>query len=503
MMKTAIFVMCWVLLANSTAMSKEHVVSLSEEGKKKFESVITSLYEEYGLQGGFLIGLVGEDGLAYSYGISQKSLAGDVSALNNDTPFYIASHTKALTGTLVKILEEEGKVDLDNSLHDYLPELFAGNDKVDAKSIKVRQLLNHTAGFTSILHSFKTGFLGHGDGDKELIQALNHKTLSAPPGEFRYSNTGPIVAAMIVEKVTGNSWQEEMRRRIFTPLKMNNTSSKVSDYQAGEILPSIETNGANQVFRSAFYKQDVTMHAAGGTISTINDMAKWLRFNIAQERSIIKNKTSFVELHQATTTQTKTYFTYKRHGYSLGWDIATYHDETILTRFGGTAGMSFHASFMPSKKIGIVAFSNEQRAYLLPHLMANYLYNLALKRPDAEEIFKEEKASFQRAYDDETKRSFSKAMLLGSSDEHDELIGTYRNNDGWPELTIVKSDDRYLLKWGVLSGPIMESEDPKRPFLATLGPLNRDLSLMREGGVSTLMNGSLKYHKIKKPRHDD
>ena len=102
----------------------------------------------------------------------------------------------------------------------------------------------------------------------------------------------------------------------------------------------------------------------------------------------MNSKESFKDLHGKSTDQERTYFTYDRFGYSLGWDLATYQQDTILTRFGGYAGISFHLSFIPSKKIGIVAFSNENRAGRLPHLMANYVYNLIGKNSKSEDSYK-------------------------------------------------------------------------------------------------------------------
>lgn len=498
-MKNKIFITIYSILLTATisAHASKAVEAPARVFKDKFEPKMSELYKEYNLQGDFLVGVVDESGLIYSQAINKQSIHGEKISLNNDTPFFIASHTKAMTGTLLKILEEEGLVNLDKSLYDYLPDLLS-NDKVNAQSITVKQLLNHTAGFTSTVHTFKTAFLGAKGGKKELIKALNHQMLTAPAGKFRYSNTGPIIAGMIVEKVTGHSWQEEMNKRIFAPLLMSNTSSKVSDYPAGSILPSIETTADNAIFRSGFYKKDNTMHAAGGTITTINDMAKWLQFNINQETSIVKNKGSFVELHQATTTQKKTYFTYERVAYSLGWDIATYHGETILTRFGGYGGISFHASFMPSKKLGIIAFSNEERAYALPHLAANYLYNLVLEDDSADEIFELEKQSFKKAYDTQNKRALTKEMQLRFSDTNNELIGTYKADDNWPDIIITKSRDMYLFKWGVLSGPILAYSNSDQPFIAALGPISRSFSVQKEKiGITILTNGSIKYTKVK------
>jgi CubicO group peptidase (beta-lactamase class C family) len=485
---------CLWLVINTSLLAKTNHLEFAVTQGKQFESAIAALYDEYNLQGDFLIGVVGENGLIYSKQFNRKLLSGEQSSLNNETPFYIASHTKALTATLLKQVEESEQIDLDKSLHYYLPNLLLSS-KIDTKRITVRHLLNHTSGFTSVMHSFKTAFLGFENGDQELIEALNHKTLSAPVGQFRYSNTGPIIAAMILEKVTGNSWKREMQQRIFEPLGMHKTSSMTSDYNKETILPSIEVDANNNLYRTDFYKSDSTMHAAGGTISTINDLAKWLRFNINQESSLLSNKQSFKELHQATTTQNKKYYTYQRTGYSLGWDIATYNEQPIITRFGGNAGISFHASFMPKSKIGVIAVSNDQRAFLLPHLAANYVYNLALKNKIAWQLFEKEKRGFKRAFDREVNRSLSNSMLLPNTQENDKYLGVYVNNEGWPEIRIEKLDDIYHVQWGLLTGKLLASNNSTTPLLVSFGPLNREMSIVNDNGIITLTNGSIKFQK--------
>ncbi len=492
-MKTRILIFCSLLLNAVMPIQATQIPPLLKEN---FEPRIIDLYQEHNLQGDFLIAVVNEHGLMYSMAVNQQSINGEMSTLSRDTPFYIASHTKALTATLLKILEEAGKVDLDKSLYDYLPKLIT-HHSVDTKRITVRQLLNHSAGFTSIMHTFKTAFLGNKQGESELIQALNHQTLSAPVGTFRYSNTGSIIAAMIVEKVTGHSWQEEMQKRIFTPLLMHSTSATLSDYAIDSILPSLEVSADNQIFRQGFYKKDSTMHAAGGTISTINDLAKWLQFNIAQETSIVKSKRAFVDLHQATISQQKTYFTYERIGYSLGWDVALYHGETILTRFGGYGGISFHASFMPSKKLGVIAFFNDNRGYKLPHLAANYLYNLLVNKADANQLFDEEKLLFKAGVEQQIKQALSIDMQLKTSERNDQLIGEYQSKDGWPEILITKSKNSYTFTWGELSGPMLHLGDKEQSYVAALGVINRQFSIVREGKqVVSLINGSLIFEKV-------
>jgi len=211
--------------------------------------------------------------------------------------------------------------------------------------------------------TWETAFLGYSGKSEELINDLNTDFPFDPSGKFRYSNVGPIIASMVVENITGKTWKSEMKEYIFTPLKMENTSANVSDYELKDIRPSLTVSKEKGIIEKGFYKDDITMHAAGGIISTINDLSKWLSANIGED-NILLNKNSWSELHTSTTPQDKRYFTYHRTGYSLGWDIAEYQKEKILTRFGNLAGISFHISFMPEKKIGIIAFSNDNRAYI-------------------------------------------------------------------------------------------------------------------------------------------
>ena len=115
---------CLWLVINTSLLAKTNHLEFAVTQGKQFESAIAALYDEYNLQGDFLIGVVGENGLIYSKQFNRKLLSGEPSSLNNETPFYIASHTKALTATLLKQVEESEQIDLDKSLHYYFICLF-------------------------------------------------------------------------------------------------------------------------------------------------------------------------------------------------------------------------------------------------------------------------------------------------------------------------------------------------------------------------------------------
>ena len=89
-------------------------------------------------------------------------------------------------------------------------------------------------------------------------------------------------------------------------------------------------------------------------------------------------------------------------------------------------------------------------------------------------------------------------MQLNFSDANNELIGTYKSNDDWPEITITKSKGSYSFKWGELSGPILKSSEEEKTYIVAFGPLSRGFSVQKDGGrIATLTTGSLKYIKVK------
>ena len=454
----------------------------------QFEYQIKKIYKEKELFGDFIFAVVDENGLAYSFALNRNILEGKKSSLDNNSPIYIASHTKSFTGTLLKILEEKGKLDLNNSLANYLPELNY-NDSIDTKTINLKSFLNHTHGTFSTRLTWKTAFLGYDGGNSELISDLNNDFLHDPSRKFRYSNVGPIIAGMVVDKTTGNTWKDEMKKYIFESLKMDNTSANVTDFDFKAIRPSVTASKEKGIIETGFYKKDITMHASGGIISTVNDLSKWLTANIKQDETLL-TKNSWSDLHSSTAEQDREYFTYKRTGYSLGWDIAEYQNDIILTRFGGLAGISFHISFLPNKNIGIIAFSTDSRAYVLPHLMANYAYNQLNLLP-ADSIFEIEKKRFNKSFKKKNEISYpNESDILENNPSNNNILGVYQTTSSWPAISIDNKDNHYIFNWGVLNGKIYKTENDG--LLSSLGVLNRNFEIKND----TLITGSLIYTKI-------
>ena len=143
-----------------------------------------------------------------------------------DNHFKIASLTKTYTATVVLQLVGEGKLRLDDTIDGHVPGLVPNGGR-----ISVRQLLNHTSGLHDFednpryLKPYLNGDFGYYWSPRQLVQmGVSQKPLFAPGTGYSYSNTNYVVAQLIVEKITGKSLGVELKRRIFQPLRLRDTS---------------------------------------------------------------------------------------------------------------------------------------------------------------------------------------------------------------------------------------------------------------------------------------
>lgn len=146
--------------------------------------------------------------------------------------FRIASATKPIVATVVLQLVGEGKLSLEDSVETHLPGVVKGTGpghEIDGRRITIRQLLQNTSGLLDDYPGFdsKEQYLEHrfdAYSREELIKRTMAVAPASDPGEgWAYSNTNFLLAESIIEKITGNNWQDEVEHRIFRPLHMRNS----------------------------------------------------------------------------------------------------------------------------------------------------------------------------------------------------------------------------------------------------------------------------------------
>ncbi|MGE1127581.1 serine hydrolase domain-containing protein [Bacillus wiedmannii] len=213
---------------------------------------------------------------SYTAGVADLSTK---KPMKSDYRFRIGSVTKTFTATTVLQLVGENRVKLDDSIEKWLPGLIQGNG-YDGNQITIRQLLNHTSGIAEYLKS----------KDADIMNAKKTYTaeeivkigLSLPPDfspgkGWSYSNTGYVILGMLIEKITGNSYAEEIENRIIEPLDLSNTFLPGNS----PVIPGknhargyVKIEGTSELKDITYYNPSLA-NAAGDMISNADDLNKF------------------------------------------------------------------------------------------------------------------------------------------------------------------------------------------------------------------------------------
>jgi len=231
---------------------------------------LVSLYHEEGMFEGAV--LVAEDGKVIykkAFGLADREWG---VPNTSDTKFKLASLTKQFTALLVMQLVEEGKIELEGKITDYLP----GYRKDTGEQVTIHQLLTHTSGIMNInrVPGFWPDSVRANIPHDRFLRTMCSGDLDFEPGtQFSYCNTGYYLLATIVEEITGKDYAEVLRERIIRPLAMENTG--VDDPEL--ILPKRAAGYTIDVdtYSNAPHYSMAAFKGAGSLYSTVEDLYLW------------------------------------------------------------------------------------------------------------------------------------------------------------------------------------------------------------------------------------
>ncbi|MCO6512064.1 MAG: serine hydrolase [Aridibacter famidurans] len=476
--------------------------NLSAVDAEKLDSHIRNLREKFPTAPGMAVAIVKDDRIVFSKGYGYRNLDRGL-PVNAQTQFYIASGTKVFTAATAKILAENGKIDLDVPISTYLPGLKL-KAPLSEEQISLRDLLTHRGGLRSNGLGFRTSFSGQYDKDI-LIENLSKYGYATSPA-YRYTNLGYIVTGLALEEATGKSWKDLAQSLIFEPIGMRNTSSYASKATASGnfALPYGYEDGG---FVELPYKDDKTMHAAGGTVSSAEDLANWLI--VMMNAGKYKGEQVFSprvvrELISPQINQDRTFYTYRRYAAGLGWNLATYKGEEFIHSFGTFAGFRPHTSFMPEHKIGVVVLVNESvESFFLPDLVANEIYDYLLGKrdlsiegnPAIDDYLRrtEQRRSDSNTSDSETGQP---ASIKQPSFPLSNYVGVY-SNDEFGEIEITLRDNSLFAGIGSHSSKLTHlTGDSFAVDFLVLSPTTWTFESTEREGVTALIEGQDKFLKV-------
>jgi CubicO group peptidase (beta-lactamase class C family) len=292
--------------------------------------------------GGALIVIVG-GGVQYSRSVGLANLTHEI-PFTTHTAANIGSISKQFTAFAIALLEQQGKVSCHDEVRSYIPEL-----RDYGTPVTLLHLLNHTGGYRDIFRTFPMKGVRGAWQRKELIEsAQRQRELQNAPGlEYRYSNTGYILLAEVIERATHTSFSNWMKSNVFDPLGMDNTVVKITP---GQVIP-----GSAQGYRrqgSEFVEKYDTqaLYGASSIYSTVDDLRCWLdNFHDAR----VGGRELISRLTESTPSDEK-----GRSQYSFGLEIERHRGLLRYSHGGFDGGINSEMAYYPEIDGGLVLLFN-------------------------------------------------------------------------------------------------------------------------------------------------
>ena len=264
-----------------------------------------------------------------------------------ETVSEVGSVSKQFTAAAVLLLARDGKLSLDDKVRKYIPEL-----PDVAAEITVRQMLNHTAGLRdwgglAAIAGWPRGTRVHTHAHV-LDLVSRQRMLNFEPGtRWSYSNTGYNLAAILVDRVSGMSFADFTRTRLFEPLGMKDTSWR-DDHT--RIVRRRAIGYSEQQGRFSTFMPFENVHGNGGLLTTVGDLLKW---NANFTNPIVGDPKFIAEMERRTRFNDG-----REHEYALGLYVDTYGGRREVDHSGGTAGYVAHLSRYPDHQVSVAVMCN-------------------------------------------------------------------------------------------------------------------------------------------------
>jgi D-alanyl-D-alanine carboxypeptidase len=340
-------IISFVLALLSVPLFAQIEPSLSPEMRTKIDDAAHSVLTETGVPSAS-VAVVKDGRIAYiqAYG---DAILDPKTAARPEMRYSIGSISKQFTAVAMLLLQEQGKLSLDDKVAKYLPDLTR------AGKVSLRQLLSHTSGYQDYWpQDYVMPMMLEPTTAQHILDFWGHKPLDFDPGtKWQYSNTNYVIAGVIIEKVSGSNVLEFLTQHVFTPLGMK------SVYNSDQAkLPSTDPTGyiryALGPLHPAPKEGKGWMFAAGELAMTADDLAKWDLAIINRQLMSAASYSQFekeILLNNGLGTQ-----------YGLGVDVKNEGGHRALEHGGEVSGFVANNVVYPDDRAAIVVLTNQDAA---------------------------------------------------------------------------------------------------------------------------------------------
>lgn len=380
----------------------------------------------------------------YSSAFGQRNTAKNLPATVN-TLFGVASCTKSFTAAALAILADEGKLDWDKSIKTYMPD-FQVFDQEATNKITARDLLSHRTG----LPNHDDMWVAANSDRKTLFDNLKYLKPTHPLyTHYQYNNLMYMAAGVLVERLSGKTWEAFVREKILIPLDMKSTVLSYPEYfKSPDYATSYDFKKEQNV--EVGFGSNVDAIAPAGSLKTnMIDMTNWLlmqlqngKFNgkqIVSEKNLRENHTPIQIVLPATAKYTELGFS----SYGMGWVMNSYRGQQRRQHSGSIDGFRSLMTVFPNNNLGIFVTTNTDAAQRYAvNIITNYVADnlLNMNVIDWNERYKKERndAQFEEK---EAKKEHNSTRKIGAMMSHgiDYYTGVYEH-PAYGTLQIFKTD---------------------------------------------------------------
>lgn len=416
--------------------------------KKSLDKTLKALQEATQTVG-FSVAVVQGSEVIYAKGFGYKDLEKKLQADKN-TLFPIGSTSKAFTTALLGIMEEEKGLKFTDSPRKYLPELEFYNNELN-NSVTILDMVSHRTGLPR--HDYSWYLFPTESKDSLLGRVKHHEPFTGLREQWYYNNFMYLAQGLIAEKLSGKSWEDNIRDRFFGPLKMGTSNLSIAELKSGSNISKGYSLVNNKSQKLTPYYNIAAISPAGSINSSAAEMANWLKIWLNEgvldgqqvlPKAYVQKAVNPLMLVGGGISDPQ-FPAQHLYSYGYAWFTSSYKGHYRLEHGGNIDGFSANVSFFPTDKIGIVVLANQDGS-ALPSLVRNAISDALLGVEKTDWVaYYEEKISAVVQQKSSTKESDKTQTTSAPNHPQTAYTGKY-NHKGYGTFTIeVKNDSLWAL----------------------------------------------------------
>ncbi len=411
--------------------------------------------DRFGVPGVAVTVVVGDD-VVVSDGFGVRDLPSG-EPVTPSTSFALASVTKAFTAAAVGALVDDGVLDWDEPVRNHIPG-FTLFDPVATERLCLRDMLSHRSGLP------RHDMLWYANDDLDRAGAVERLRHLKPNKDFRttwqYNNNMFLAAGYLCGLVTGSTWEDVVRERVFEPLGMK---SSAFSHEEAAIHTDVSTGHdmrQDEVTAIPYSSGSHLCGPAGSIYSTLDDMSAWLRVNLGGgvldgKRVLSEDTVREMQRPQMVVPEASMFPEVREIGYGLGWQIGNYRGHKMVHHGGNIDGFTTLVTMLPEQRIGMVLLCN-RNATTLRTAAAYHVFDeaLGLEANPWEDRFFELQESM-RTGGLEAKARVHRVDGAPPSHSLADYAGEYEHPAyGTMSIAVAETDDRLEPTWRALEATI-------------------------------------------------